>query len=77
MLSGHSATHLWKFTGGFIGPQILNFERSLNLLRDPKAVLFRIAKFLLEALVLYKLCDRDKERTITRTVLNRCSIRKM
>jgi hypothetical protein len=35
MLYGHSAAqeinHLWKFTSGFIGPQILNFERSLSL----------------------------------------------
>ena len=54
MLSGHCAaqelTHLWKFTNGFIGLQILNFERSLNLPRGPKAVSFRLAKFLLDAL---------------------------
>ena len=35
MLSGHSAAqeirHLWKFTSGFIGPQIINFENSLSL----------------------------------------------
>ena len=35
MLSGHSAaqeiTHLWRITSGFIGPQILNFERKLSL----------------------------------------------
>ena len=36
----------------FIEPQILNFERSLNLPRGPKAVLFRIAKFLLETLLI-------------------------
>ena len=36
---------LWKFTCGFIWPQILIFERG------PKAVLFRLAKFLLEALI--------------------------
>ena len=34
MLSGHSAAqeikHLWKFTSGFIGPQVLNFERSVS-----------------------------------------------
>jgi len=34
MISGHLAAqeikHLWKFTSGFIGPQILNFERSLK-----------------------------------------------
>jgi hypothetical protein len=34
MLSGHATAeeikHLWKFTSGFIGPQILNFERSVN-----------------------------------------------
>ena len=39
-------------TGGFIGPQILNFERSLSLSRGPKAVLFRLAIFLLEALII-------------------------
>jgi len=37
---------------GFIGPQILNFERSLSLSRGPKEVLFRLAKFLLEALLI-------------------------
>jgi hypothetical protein len=35
ILSGHSAAqgvkHLLKFTSGFIGSQILNFERRLNL----------------------------------------------
>ena len=40
MLSGHSAAqeikHLWKFTSGFIGPQILNFERSLRLSPGPQ-----------------------------------------
>ena len=56
MLSGHSAAqeikHLWKFTSGFIEPQILNFEGSLSLSPALKAVLFRLAKFLLEALVM-------------------------
>jgi hypothetical protein len=45
MLSGHSAAqeinHLWKSTSDFIGPQIL------------KVVLFRRAKFVLEALFQY------------------------
>ena len=54
MLSGHSAAqeikHLLKYTSGFIGPKILNFERSFSLSRGPKAVLFRLAKFLSEAL---------------------------
>jgi len=31
--------------------QIHNFERSFSLSSDPKAVLFRLAKYLLEALV--------------------------
>ena len=35
----------------FIGPQIPNFERSLSLSRGPKPVLFRLAKFLLDALI--------------------------
>ena len=39
-----------KVTSGFIGPQILNFDRSLRLSPGPKAVLFPLAKFLLEAL---------------------------
>jgi len=34
VLFGHSTAqeikHIWKFTRGFIGPQILNFERSLS-----------------------------------------------
>ena len=37
-------------TSGFIEPQILNFERILNLSPGLKAVLFRLAQFLLEAL---------------------------
>ena len=37
---------------GFIGPQILNFDRSLCLSPRPKAVLFYLAKFLLEALLI-------------------------
>ena len=40
-LSGHSAArgikHLWKFISGFIGPQILNFERSLSLSPGPQS----------------------------------------
>ena len=36
----------WNFISGFIGPQILNFERSLSL----KAVLFRLAKCFWEVL---------------------------
>jgi hypothetical protein len=39
------------FTSGFSEPQILDFQRSLSLSWDPKAVLFRLAKFLLEALL--------------------------
>jgi hypothetical protein len=41
-------THTYS---GFIGPQILNFERSLSLSWCPKAVLYCLAKFLLEALL--------------------------
>jgi len=44
---------LMKVTSGFNGHQIFNFERNLNLSRGPKAFLFRLAKFLLEALVIY------------------------
>ena len=51
MLSGHYAAleikHLWKITNGLIGPQIRNFERSVSLSWGPKAVLFRLAKFIL------------------------------
>jgi hypothetical protein len=43
MLSGHSAVqeinNLWKFTSGFIGPQILNFARSLSLSPGPQSSL--------------------------------------
>ena len=43
MLSGHSAVqeinNLWKFTGGFIGPQILNFARGLSLSPGPQSSL--------------------------------------
>ena len=43
MLSGHSAAqeikHLWKFGSGFIEPEILNFERSLNLFSGPQSSL--------------------------------------
>jgi hypothetical protein len=65
MLSGHSAAqeikHLCKFTSGCIGPQIVNFERSLSLSPGPKAVLFRIAKFLSEALLLaVDSCDEER-----------------
>jgi hypothetical protein len=35
-----------KVTSGFIGQQILNFERKLSLSPDHKAVLFRLASFL-------------------------------
>jgi len=38
-----------KFASGFIEPQVLNFERSLSLSPGPKAVMFRLAKFLLVA----------------------------
>jgi hypothetical protein len=44
----------WFFHYYFFGvfsTQIHNFERSFSLSSDPKAVLFRLAKFLLEALV--------------------------
>jgi len=62
MLSGYSAAqeikHLWKFTGGFIEPQILNFERSLSLSPLPKSSL---ASFLLEAHTPTK--SRYKQRT--------------
>jgi hypothetical protein len=41
--------HIWKLTSGFIGPQILSFERSLSMSPGPqKAVLLRLATFLLE-----------------------------
>ena len=39
---------VWMLTS-FIGPQILNFKRSLSLSPGPKEVLFRRATFLLEA----------------------------
>ena len=39
-----------KLTSGFIGPQILNFERSISLFLGPEAFLFHLAEFLLEAL---------------------------
>jgi len=38
-------------TSGFIGPQILNFDRSLRMSSGPQTVLFSPAKFLLEVLV--------------------------
>ena len=48
MLSGHSTlqeiNHLWKFTSGFIGPQILNFERSLGLSLGPQSSLVPLCK---------------------------------
>ena len=51
MLSGHSAVqeikHLWKFTSGFIGLQILNFERSLSLSPGPEINLVPPCKYLL------------------------------
>ena len=51
MLSGHSAVqeikHLWKFTSGFIGLQILNFERSLSLSPGPESNLVPPCKYLL------------------------------
>ena len=38
--------HIWKLTSGFIGPQILSFERSLSMSPGPqKAALFRLAHF--------------------------------
>ena len=59
MLSGHSAAqeikHLWKFTSDFIGPQILNFERSLGLFPGPQSSLVPPCKILLEALKLESL----------------------
>ena len=43
MFSEHSAAqeikHIWKLTRSFIGPQILNFERNLNLFQGPKSSL--------------------------------------
>ena len=50
LLHAQEIKHLRKFTSGFIGPQILNFERSLRLSRCPKAVLFRFEQFFLETL---------------------------
>jgi len=48
MLSGHSAAqeikHLCKFTSGFIGPQIVNFERSLSLFQGPQSSLVPLYK---------------------------------
>jgi len=43
MLSRHSAAqeikHIWKFTCGFIRPQILNFERIFSLSPWPQSSL--------------------------------------
>ena len=43
MLSEHFAAqeikHLWKFSSGFIEPQILNFERNLSLFSGPQSSL--------------------------------------
>ena len=62
--SGHSAAqnikHLWTFTSGFIGPQILNFERISACPRCSKVVLYRHAKFLLKALNTYYVGFRSK-----------------
>ena len=46
----HRKESTYEFTSGFIGPEILNFESSLSLSPDLKAVLFRLANVLLEAL---------------------------
>ena len=57
MLSRHSAAkeikHSRKFNSGFIGPQILNFERSLSLSPGPQSSLVRLVKFLLVACLEY------------------------
>ena len=47
MLSVYSAA---QFTSSFIGPQILNLREVSACHQAPKAVLYRLAKFLLEAL---------------------------
>ena len=43
MLSGHSAAQeiqqFGKFTSGFIGPQILNFEKSFGLFMGQQSIL--------------------------------------
>jgi len=53
MLCRHSAAkeikHSWKYTSGFIGPQILKFERSLSLSPGLTSSLVRLGKYLLEA----------------------------
>jgi len=55
MLPRHPAAqeikHLWKFTSGFIGPEILGFERSLSLSPGHQSSFVRLVKFLLEILM--------------------------
>ena len=67
MLSRHSAAkeikHSWKLTSGFIGPQILNFERILILSPGLQSSLVRLAKFLLEA---DKTVITNKEKKLSR-----------
>jgi hypothetical protein len=46
----------------FIAPQILNYERGLSLSPGPKAVLFCLAKFHLEALFITILNQYDEKK---------------
>jgi len=46
----------------FIAPQILNFERDLSLSPGPKAVLFRLTKYLFEALFITILNQYDEKK---------------
>ena len=62
--------HLWKSISGFIGPKILNFSACP---RGPRAVLFRLASFLLEALgvlVLPQVTGTILESHLCRTNMN-------
>jgi hypothetical protein len=78
MLCGHSVAqeihHLWQFTSGFIGPQILNFARSLSLSPVPKVVLFRSATFPLEALFQYVITSDYPFRNETKSEWSRQQI---
>ena len=63
MLSVHSVVqevkHLRRFNTGFVGPQF--WERSISLSQGTKAVLFGLAEFHLEALLIRGISGRDMD----------------
>ena len=71
---GHIIYFYFLFYFFLISTQIFNFERSLICHRSPKAVLLRVAKFLLEALLTYNHSLRIQNDYFTLQNFNLCKV---